>query len=124
MKTRVYIIALLSVVTIVVTAQSFSQKPANTEPIQSQQIMSTGAAYNGTVYEPFSNTTPSEQTEVGANYSPAKAPGAGPRKGFDTGGETGQSEEYPIGDALFPLMLMVILFASDIFFRRQKTVKE
>ena len=124
MKTRVYIIIIGIIATMSAFAQTFSsQRPANTDPIQSQQIMTTGAAYSGTVYEPFSNTTPSEQTVVGASYSPAKAPG-GPRKGFDTGGETGQSEEYPIGDALFPLMLMVILFASDIFFRRQKTVKE
>ena len=121
MKTRVYIIIIGIIATMSAFAQTFSsQRPANTDPIQSQQIMTTGAAYSGTVYEPFSNTTPSEQTVVGASYSPAKAPG-GPRKGFDTGGETGQSEEYPIGDAVLPWMLMAVAFCGVVYLRRRKS---
>ena len=121
MKTRVYIIALLSVVAVLVNAQTFSsQRPANTDPIQSQQIMTTGGTYSGTVYEPFSNTTPSEQSAVGASYSPAKTPGSGPRKGFDTPDEPGQSEEYPIGDALLPLLLMAVAFCGVVSLRRRK----
>ena len=123
MKTRIYIFALLSAVTIVVNAQSFSQRP-ETAPIQSQQIMNTGATYNGTVYEPFSATTPSEQSAVGASYSPAKAPGTGPRKGFDTPGEMNQSDEYPIGDALVPLLLMAIAFCGVIYIRRKRAVQK
>ena len=122
MKTRVYIIALLSVVAVFVNAQTFSsQRPANTDPIQSQQIMTTGGTYNGTVYEPFNNTTPSEQSEVGASYSPAKAP-SGPRRAGDWGqglDEYGQGPS-PIGDALLPLMLMAVAFCGVVYLRRRK----
>ena len=81
-------------------AQDFNQKRIET-PIQSQQIMTTGAAYNGTVYEPFNNTTPAEQS-----YTPAYAPG-GPRRtevnigDFDgtEDPDAGKSDQFPIGDA-------------------------
>ena len=54
-------------------------------------------------------------------YSPAKAPG-GPRKGFDTGAEHGQSEEFPIGDAVLPLLLMSLAFAGVVYSRRKKAL--
>lgn len=75
MKKLVLIIAILSVATGVATAQTFTPAQLDNQAIQSQQIMQTGAAYEGTVYEPFSNTTPSEQSEVGASYSPSSKPG-------------------------------------------------
>lgn len=125
MKTRVYIIALLSVVAVLVNAQTFSsQRPANPDPIQSQQIMTTGGTYSGTVYEPFSNTAPSEQSEVGASYSPAKAPGSGPRKDL-IGGPEDPLGPSPIGDALLPLLLMAFAFCGVLSLRRRKAaVKE
>ena len=116
-------IAILSVVTIVATAQTYSPRVDN-GAIQSQQLMPTGA-YDGTVYEPFSTTTPSEQSTVGASHAPA-----GPRRAssyedlFDYGGDTGQSTESPIGDAVVPLMLMAAAFAGVIALRRRRTVKE
>ena len=98
-------------------AQDFSQPrdPA----IQSQQLMTTGAAYSGTVYEPFNNTTPADQS-----YAPAKAPG-GPRR---TEGQSGRnpsdvgdkSEQFPIGDAMLPLLLMSAAFAGVIYVRKRK----
>ena len=121
MKARIYTIALLSVVAILVNAQPFSSKPVTTDPIQSQQIMAPGTNYSGMVYEPFSNTTPSEQSAVGASYSPAKAPGSGPRKGFDTPDEPGQSDEFPVGDALLPLLLMAVAFCGVVYLRRRKS---
>lgn len=106
-------------------AQNFTQlrDPA----IQSQQIISTGAAYNGTVYEPFNNTTPAEQS-----YTPAQAP-SGPRRAYDANGnwvpdsddfgggaETGESNQFPIGDAVLPLLLMAMAFAGVVYFRKRK----
>ena len=120
MKTKLYMIALLSVVTIAANAQFTNPNAVDHSAIQSQQIMS-GGAYSGTVYEPFSTTTPSEQSELGAQYSPSR--GAGPRKGFDTGAETGQSEEYPIGDAVLPMLMMAVIFAGVVYYRRKKYVK-
>jgi len=122
MKTRIYIIALLSAVTIIVNAQPFSQRQETT-PVQSQQILNTGGTYNGTVYEPFSATTPSEQSAVGASYSPAKAPGTGPRKGFETPDDYGQGPS-PIGDAVLPLMLMAVAFCGVIYFRRKRAAQK
>ena len=75
MKKLVLIIAILSVATGVATAQTFTPTKIDNPTIQSQQIMQPGAVYEGTVYEPFSNTTPSEQSEVGSGYSPARRPG-------------------------------------------------
>jgi len=97
--------------------------------IQSQQIM-TGGAYKGTVYEPFSNATPSE-----AN-GPAKAPGR--RRGYnqetgewtpdapdiETAGDYGQSGESPIGEP-WVLAIFALAFAGVIAIRqyKRKTVK-
>ena len=121
MKTKLLIVAVLSAMTMSVLAQSFAPARVANEPIQSQPMM-TGGSYSGTVYEPFSNVAPSEYNSSNETYSPAKAPG-GPRKAFDTGAETGQSTEFPIGDGMLPLMLMGIAFAMFVYFRRKQTLK-
>ena len=108
---------MLSVVTVVATAQF--QRPGQTDNqvFQSQQVMQPGV-YEGTVYEPFSEVTPSEQSAVGASYSPANAPGQ--RRSFDHGAETGQSDEFPLGDALLPLTLLALAFSAFLHLRRRK----
>jgi len=55
-------------------------------------------------------------------YTPATTPG-GPRKGFDTGAETGQSTESPIGDAVLPMLLCAVVFAMFVYRRRKQTLK-
>ena len=115
---------MMSVVTLTANAQTYTPNSANNGAIQSQQIMNSGAAYDGTVYEPFSNTTPSEQSAVGADYSPAKAP-SGQRRA----GEWGQGlDEYgrgpsPVGDAVLPLMVMAVAMGAVIAFRRKRAMK-
>ena len=98
-------------------AQDFGERnyPVQQE-FRSQQIMSSGSNYGGTVYKPFDNSTPSEQSEVGASYSPNKAPG-GPRRGFDIGGETGKADEYPIGEPWI-LAIFAAAFATGIAIKR------
>ena len=118
MKTRLFIVAVLSAMTMSVLAQTFTPTRVGSGAIQSQQIMQTGA-YNGTVYEPFTNVAPSEYTSGNGSYSPANAPSR-PRKDFDHGGETGQSEEFPIGDAMLPLLLMSVVFCGAIYLRRKR----
>ena len=98
-------------------AQDFNQKRIET-PIQSQQIMTTGASYSGTVYEPFSNATPADYNSVGA-AAPTHST-SGPRRSFDVGGETGKSTEFPIGDAVLPLLMMAMLFAGVTYFRKRR----
>ena len=126
MKTRDYIIAIMSVAMLTANAQSYTPGSANNGAIQSQQIMNSGTAYDGTVYEPFSTTAPSEQTEVGASYSPAKAP-SGPRKdygNFDNLPEVGNQENtYPVGDAMVPLMVMAVAMAGVVYLRRRRAMK-
>ena len=123
MKTKQYTFALLVLVCAVAQAQVFSAPMPDNNAIQSQQIYSSGSSYNGTIYEPFGTSVPSEQSEVGASYSPAKAPGR-PRRtetqdGRDAGDATTGSDLSPIGDALLPLMLIAAAY-STLFLRRRK----
>lgn len=100
-------------------AQDFGARTYPTQQdFQSHQIMSSGANYGGTVYKPFDNTTPSEQSEVGASYSPAKAPG-GPRRDKVLGPDTPPADESPVGEPWI-LLAFAAAFAAGIAFRRKK----
>lgn len=122
MKTRVYIIALLSVLTLPVSAQTYgtTYSPSaqaysvipHQQTIQSQQLIATGNAYKGTVYEPFSTAMPSDYSEVGsANSSDSGKPGRQIRT-FIKPGETGQSDEFPIGE---PWVLLLCAAAYGVW---------
>ena len=101
------------------TAWAVTYNPSGVaqQTMQSQQVMQTGGAYNGTVYEPFDNSTPSEQSEVGASYSPAKAP-SGPRHTPLTPGDPGQGPS-PVGEPWI-MVLFAALFAGFIAIRQYK----
>lgn len=83
-------------------------------------MMSSGSVYGGTVYAPFDNTTPSEQSNVGAQ-SPNRAPG-GPRRGFDIGAETGRDEQYPVGEPWI-LLLFAATFGGIMTLRRKNSTQ-
>ena len=120
-KLNILVLSTLLACLVPANAQDFTQPrdPA----IQSQKIMTTGAAYSGTVYEPFNNTTPADQS-----YAPAQAPN-GPRRTssygdlFDYGADQGKSEQFPIGDAMLPLLLMSAAFAGVIYVRKRKNAQ-
>ena len=80
-------------------------------------MQGTGSAYAPQVMEVGAMTVPTIATTT-ESYSPAKAP-SGPRRGFDVGGESGRSDEFPIGDAVLPMMLMSLAFAGVIYFRKR-----
>lgn len=124
MKKLVLIIAILSVATGVATAQTFTPTKIDNPTIQSQQIMQPGAAYEGTVYEPFSNTTPSEQSEVGGDYSPANSRGSVRKSGNWGPGldEYGQGPS-PLGDGVWPLLLCAVVFCGVIALRRKRSAE-
>ena len=102
------------------------------QTMQSQQVMQTGGAYNGTVYEPFSNTTPSEAS------NPARI--SGPRREKIDNGDDGEGGEggegwidkpdyggtglSPIGEPWI-MALFALAFAGVIAIRqyKRKTVK-
>lgn len=81
-------------------------------------MQGTGSAYAPQVMEVGATTVPTIATTT-ESYSPAKAP-SGPRRSFDHGGETGKSDEFPIGDAVLPLMLMAAVFCGVIALRRKR----
>ena len=124
MRTRVYIIAILSVVTMIANAQTYGTcyKPVQreVEVIQSQQIMQTGNAYNGTVYEPFSAATPSEYSEVGSGESSEGSHPGRHIRTFINPGEEGRSEEYPLGEPWVMLGLALVYGVGCTVYKRRK----
>lgn len=89
------------------------------QDFRSHQMMSSGSVYGGTVYAPFDNTTPSEQSNVGAQ-SPNRAPG-GPRKGFINGPD--QTGPSPVGEPWI-LLAFAAAFATGIVLRKRNRARE
>lgn len=89
------------------------------QDFRSHQMMSSGSVYGGTVYAPFDNTTPSEQSNVGAQ-SPNRAP-SGPRRGFINGPD--QTGPSPVGEPWI-LLAFAAAFAGGIALRKRKRVRD
>ncbi len=87
---------------------------------QNATLQGSGSTYAPQI-TPVGATSAYSEATTTQTYSPAQAP-TGPRRGFDVGGETGRSDESPIGDALFPLLLFAMLFCGYIALRRLKTL--
>ena len=120
MKKIVMIIVILSAVVLAGTAQNYTAAHLNDPAIQSHQILQTGAAYQGTVYEPFSTTAPSEYHPVAGEQESGGSPRGHIRTGFLDPSDPGtKSEEYPLGDAILPLLLCALAF-SFVIARRKK----
>ena len=119
MKKIVMIIVILSAVVLAGTAQNYTTSQVNDPAIQSQQIMQSGSSYQGTVYEPFGNTTPSDYNPVAGEQGNGSKPKGPVRKGFDIGGDTGQGPS-PVGDAVLPLLLCALAFGFVIARRRKR----
>ena len=100
-------------------------------PIMAQQqewkstsaMQTSGSAYTPQVTE-VGATAVTDNATTTESYSPAKAP-SGPRRGRNPGdpGYDSKSDQYPIGDAVLPLMLCACAF---LIYRatRRRTVKE
>ena len=126
MKNKLYIVALLSIITLRLSAQPF-QTTVEYNAIQSQQMIKSGSTYNGTIYEPFCTTTPSEQSAVGAGQPATKkavARRSGDPWGQNQDGGITDDEGSPIGDAVIPLLAMALAFAGVIAMRRRKEAKD
>ena len=122
MRTKLYIIALLSAIAVLVNAQDWNTRSINDPAIQSQQIIKGGATYDGMVYQPFDNTLPSEQVPVGTEETGQQRNNQnGIRKGFDIGGDAGQGPS-PLGDAVLPLLLLALAFGGYVYLRKQRAL--
>ena len=118
MKTRIYIIALLSIVSLSVLAQPSTQYREINGDVKNYPVVRSVSGYGGTVYQPFSETVPSEQTAVGEQYSTNNP--TGPRKDFGKPTDPGnQSNEYPIGEPWIMVVLAVV-FGGVIALRRKR----
>ena len=93
---------------------------AQEDPWQSTSSMQgSGSAYSSQVTAVGATDINSLATTT-ENYSPAKAPG-GPKKDFGKPGEEFQSEGFPIGDAVLPMLLCAAVFCGVIAFRRKRS---
>ena len=114
----------LSMATLAVYAQPFTPTQTPQVAMQSQQIMQNGQNHDGTIYAPFDNTMPSEQSS-----GPNKAPGkGGVRKSdgddwnpddFITGPDTPPGQQYPIGEP-WVLAIFALAFAGVLALRKRK----
>ena len=105
----------LSMATLAVYAQPFTPTQTPQVAMQSQQIMQNGQNHDGTIYAPFDNTMPSEQSS-GPNKAPGK--GGGNPKTFLGGSETGQGPS-PVGEP-WVLAIFALAFAGVLALRKRK----
>ena len=99
------------------TMAQFGNQDQNTAPTVTFQ--STGSTMMSSGSTLSANPTLNEEgmaTYNGASYSPAKAPG-GPHR---VAPKDGDDEDYPLGDAVLPLLLMAMLFAGVVYTRRKR----
>lgn len=90
------------------------------DAVVNQPSGTTTPRYSSPIYEPFTNSVPSDQTEVGAEQS-------GAHKGHIRRGLIGGPEDppgpSPIGDALIPLLALALAFGAVTYFRRKRIAK-
>ena len=119
MRHRLYIIALLSLLSI--AAHAVTYNPALEWKSTSPMMMS-GSALSPQVTEVGAEYAASVATTT-ETYSPNKAPN-GPRRGKILGPEDDPANQFPIGDAVLPLMLMSVVFGGAIALRRKQKAKQ
>lgn len=122
MKRNLTIISIIAVVVLtfglVAVAQAQPQSEAPSYSIGSvNNTNQTGSSYSSTVYAVGDNSAPSS-----AQGAPSARGISGPRRDFDTGAETGQSTESPVGEP-FVLLLMAALFAAVVAFRTRNSAR-
>jgi len=119
MKRNTFLLTVfLSMAILAVYAQPFTPTPTQAAQVamQSQQIMQNGQNHDGTIYAPFDNTMPSEQSS-GPNKAPGK--GGGTRNGFIIGPDTPPANESPVGEP-WVLAAFALVFAGVVWLRGRK----
>ena len=87
-------------------------------------MQGSGSAYSSQI-NAVGATGVSDMATTTESNSPSKAP-SGPRKSgsygdlFDLGGDTDPSNEFPIGDAVLPMLLCAAVFCGVIALRRRR----
>ena len=123
MKNILNIIIICCFATMSASAQIATSRYAygQVDAVVNQPSVTTTPRYSSPIYEPFTNSVPSDQTEVGAEQSGAHKGHI--RRGFDTPDDPNQSNESPIGDAVLPLLALALAFGAVTYFRRKRIAK-
>ena len=124
MKSILNIIIICLVATVSANAQMATSRYAydQTDAVVSPQSVTTTPRYSSPIYEPFTNSVPSDQTEVGAEQSGAHKE----RIRTSLVGHTDPGEKdlaSPIGDALLPLLALALAFGAVTYLRRKRLAK-
>lgn len=114
---NIFISSVLCASLVCVFSMSATAQTVQQQTFQTQKMVPSGSKYVGTVYEPFNSTTPSQYQE--SQMSAASKSPSRPRRAFDTGAESGKSEEFPIGEP-WVMVLFAALFAGAIAWRNAK----
>ena len=115
MKKIVMIIMAVALIALPTMAQQDQWQSTST-------LQTSGSVYSSQINAVGATAVSSMATTTTESYTPSQAPSGGPRRGFDTGAETGQSDEFPIGDAVLPMLIMAMLFAGVVYTRRKKAL--
>lgn len=124
MKNILNIIIICCLATMSASAQIATSRYAygQVDAVVNQPSVTTTPRYSSTIYEPFSNSVPSDQTEVGAEQSGAHKGNI--RRGFINPSDPGDpSNDSPIGDALLPLLALALAFGAVTYLRRKRLAK-
>ena len=124
MRNILNIIIICLVATVSANAQMATSRYAygQVDAVVNQPSVTTTPRYSSPIYEPFTNSVPSDQTEVGAEQSGAHKGHI--RRGFINPSDPGDpSHDSPIGDALLPLLALALAFGAVTYFRRKRLAK-
>ena len=125
MRNILNIIIICLVATVNANAQVATSRYASYDQVDAvvnQPGVTATPRYSSPIYEPFSNSVPSDQTEVGTEQGGSHK--GHMRRGFDTPTNPGnQSNDSPIGDALLPLLALALAFGAVTYFRRKRFAK-
>ena len=95
-----------------INAQTLTEQP-NVQFQSTSTLQGSGSTYSA---NPSLNADGTAYNPAEALQSPAQAP-SGPNKAKP---KDGTGNEYPLGDAVLPLMLMALAFGGVIYLRRRK----
>ncbi|MBQ4394078.1 MAG: hypothetical protein II825_02090 [Paludibacteraceae bacterium] len=112
MKKLVMIIMAVALIALPTMAQEDQWQSTSSMQGSGSTYSSQVTAVGATDVNSMATTT---QSYSSSSQGPSRA------KKFDTGGETGQSEEFPLGDAVLPMLLCAALFCGFIALRRKRS---
>lgn len=125
MRNILDIIIICLVATVSVNAQMATSRYASYDQVDAvvnQPGVTATPRYSSPIYEPFSNSVPSDQTEVGTEQGGSHK--GHMRRGFDTPTNPGnQSNDSPIGDALLPLIMALAVYCAVRVYRRRRRIR-